>query len=127
MPRHKVYYKGEGGGFPQVQVMVSLVNLCLLVVHSSTKMLQLCTNQLVFWFVHVCVSIHLLVNLLSPILDLQHAPLPSQCCNRECALTPFLFVVFIFGFAFESIKELGGALETKESKRKYIMPLSCLG
>jgi len=25
--RHKVYYKGEGGGFPQVRVVVSLVNL----------------------------------------------------------------------------------------------------
>jgi hypothetical protein len=24
--RHKVYYKGEGGGFPQVRAMVSLVN-----------------------------------------------------------------------------------------------------
>jgi len=28
MGKHKVYYKGEGGGFPQVQVMVSLVSLC---------------------------------------------------------------------------------------------------
>jgi hypothetical protein len=28
--RHIVYYKGEGGGFPQVQAMVSLMNLnCL--------------------------------------------------------------------------------------------------
>jgi len=28
--RHKVYYKGEGGGFPQVRVVVSFVNLnCL--------------------------------------------------------------------------------------------------
>jgi len=26
--RHKVYYKGEGGGFPQVWAMVNLVNLC---------------------------------------------------------------------------------------------------
>jgi hypothetical protein len=26
MERHKVYYKGEGGGFPQVRAMVSLVN-----------------------------------------------------------------------------------------------------
>jgi hypothetical protein len=26
MERHKVYYKGEGGGFPQVQAMVSLVS-----------------------------------------------------------------------------------------------------
>jgi hypothetical protein len=26
MERHKVYYKGEGGGFPQVRVVVSLVS-----------------------------------------------------------------------------------------------------
>jgi hypothetical protein len=35
--KHKVYYKGEGGGFPQVQTMVSLVNLCLPVAHPCTK------------------------------------------------------------------------------------------
>jgi hypothetical protein len=35
--KHKVYYKGEGGGFPQVQAVVSLVNLCLLVARSCTK------------------------------------------------------------------------------------------
>jgi len=35
--RHKVYYKGEGGGFPQVRAMVSLVNSSLPVVHPSTK------------------------------------------------------------------------------------------
>jgi hypothetical protein len=35
--RHKVYYKGEGGGFPQVRAMVSLVNLSLLVVRPSNK------------------------------------------------------------------------------------------
>ncbi len=29
MKRHKVYYKGEGGGFPQVRVVVSLVSLSL--------------------------------------------------------------------------------------------------
>ncbi len=27
MERRKVYYKGEGGGFPQVRAMVSLVSL----------------------------------------------------------------------------------------------------
>jgi hypothetical protein len=37
MERHKVYYKGEGGGFPQVWVMVSLVNPRLFVVCLSTK------------------------------------------------------------------------------------------
>jgi len=25
--KHKVYYKGEGGGFPKVQAVVSLVSL----------------------------------------------------------------------------------------------------
>jgi len=35
--RHKVYYKGEGGGFPQVRVMVSLVILSLLVARLSTE------------------------------------------------------------------------------------------
>ncbi len=51
MAMHKVYYKGEGGDFPQVQAVVSLVSPCLLMVHSSTKVLQLRTNQLVVWFV----------------------------------------------------------------------------
>jgi hypothetical protein len=48
--RHIVYYKGEGGDFPQVRVMVSLVNPNLLVAHPNTEMLQQCTNQLVVWF-----------------------------------------------------------------------------
>jgi hypothetical protein len=35
--RHKVYYKGEGGGFPQVRAMVSLVSPSLPVTHLNTK------------------------------------------------------------------------------------------
>jgi hypothetical protein len=38
--RHIVYYKGEGGGFPQVQAVVSLMNLYLPVVHLCTKSAQ---------------------------------------------------------------------------------------
>ncbi len=34
---HKIYYKGEGGGFPQVQAVVSLVNPSSLMAHLSTK------------------------------------------------------------------------------------------
>jgi len=37
MEKHTVYYKGEGGGFPQIQVVVSLVNPSLFVVHHITK------------------------------------------------------------------------------------------
>ncbi len=35
--RHIIYYKGEGGGFPQVWVMVSLLSLSLLVARLNTK------------------------------------------------------------------------------------------
>jgi hypothetical protein len=35
--KHKVYYKGGGGGFPQVWAVVSFMNLRLLVVRPNTK------------------------------------------------------------------------------------------
>jgi hypothetical protein len=34
---HRVYYKGEGGGFPQVWALMNLVSSCLLVVRPCTK------------------------------------------------------------------------------------------
>jgi hypothetical protein len=40
LERHIIYYKGEGGGFPQVQAMVNLVNLSLLVALLNTKNAQ---------------------------------------------------------------------------------------
>jgi hypothetical protein len=47
MERHKVYYKGEGGGFPQVRAVVNLVNLNCPWFILAPKVLQLCTNHLV--------------------------------------------------------------------------------
>jgi hypothetical protein len=38
--RHKVYYKGEGGDFPQVRAVVSLMNLSLPVTRPSTKSVE---------------------------------------------------------------------------------------
>jgi hypothetical protein len=35
--RHKIYYKGEGGGFPQVWAVMGPVSWSLHVVHPSTK------------------------------------------------------------------------------------------
>jgi len=35
--RHRVYYKGEGGGFPKIWAMVSTVSLSLLVAPPNTK------------------------------------------------------------------------------------------
>jgi len=35
--RHRVYYKGEGGGFPQVRAVVNLVSPSLPMARSNTK------------------------------------------------------------------------------------------
>jgi len=48
MERCKVYYKGEGGGFPQVRAVVSLVCLCCLWLVLAPKVLQLCINHFVW-------------------------------------------------------------------------------
>ncbi len=37
MERHKVYYMGEGGGFPRVRAMVNLVSPELSVAYPGTK------------------------------------------------------------------------------------------
>ncbi len=37
MANHRVYYKGEGGGFPQVYTMVSLMSPNLHVARARTK------------------------------------------------------------------------------------------
>ncbi len=47
MERHKIYYKGEGGGFPQVWVVVSFVSPSCLWLVLAPKVLQLCINHLV--------------------------------------------------------------------------------
>jgi hypothetical protein len=53
---HRVYYKGEGDGFPQVRVVVNFVNPSCPRFVLAPKMFQLGINQLVFGFVHVRVN-----------------------------------------------------------------------
>ncbi len=68
--KHRVYYKGEGGGFPQVQAMVNLVNLCLPVVCLCTKMLHYALTNLLFGLCRFFWVTESLVNFPSPILEL---------------------------------------------------------
>jgi len=44
----RVYYKREGGGFPQVRAMVSLVCLCCPWLVLAPRVLQLCTKHFVW-------------------------------------------------------------------------------
>jgi hypothetical protein len=46
--RCRVYYKGEGGDFPQVRAVVSLVCPCCPWFFLAPKVLQLCTNHFVW-------------------------------------------------------------------------------
>jgi len=62
MERHKIYFKGEGGGFTQVWVMVNLVSPSCSWLILAPKVLQLCTNHFVLvlcksmWVVDTCHS-----------------------------------------------------------------------
>jgi hypothetical protein len=47
MESYKVYYKGEGGGFPQVWAVVSLVNPSCSRLVLAPKVPKLCINHLV--------------------------------------------------------------------------------
>jgi len=59
--RSRVYYKGEGGGFPRVRAVVSFVCPCCPWLVLAPKVLQLCTNHLV-WVVCRPVRVNKLVN-----------------------------------------------------------------
>jgi hypothetical protein len=47
LERHKVHYKGEGGGFPQVRAVVSLMCPSCSCLVLAPKVLQQCSNHLV--------------------------------------------------------------------------------
>ncbi len=109
--RHKEYYKGEGGGFPQVRAVVSLMIPCLPIAHSFVH--QKCSNyaltNLLFglcrsmWIIDFLVNIHS-SNPKAP----THSFTPEVLQTKE--RTPTLSsIVFTFGLVIESIKELGGA------------------
>jgi hypothetical protein len=81
MERCRVYYKGEGGGFPQVRVVVSLVCLCCPWFILSPKVLQLCTNHLM-WVVCRPVWVSEACQLFLVPSRSSNMPLyPSKCCE----------------------------------------------
>ncbi len=103
-----VYYKGEGGVFPQVRAVVSLVCLNCSWLVLTPKVLQLCTNHLVLvlcrsvWVSEACHFF--LVSSWSSSMPLY----PSIMLRaRERALVFCFFVVFSLGLTFEPFKELG--------------------
>jgi hypothetical protein len=108
MGSHRVYYKGEGAGFPQVRAMMSFECLCCLWFVLAPKVLQLCTNHLVLvlyrsvWVVETCQFF--LVQSWSFNMPLY----PSKVLQaKERASILYFFVVFCLGLTFESLKKFG--------------------
>jgi hypothetical protein len=102
-----VYYKGEGGGFPQVRAMVSLVNLSCLWLILAPKVLRLCTNHLVLvlcrsvWVVETCQFF------LVPSWSSSMPFYPSKVLRaRERAPTLYSFVVSSLDSHLSPLKEL---------------------
>ncbi len=81
----------------------------------APKVLKLCTNQLVVWFMQVRVSNWCLSLFLVPILELQHALLPSKCYKPENV--PQLFILSLFSF-WTHIWVYKGGWERKNALRK---------
>jgi len=78
---HGVYYKGEGGGFPRVWAMVSLVCLCCSWLVLAPRVLQLCTNHFV-WVVCKPMWVSETCQLFLVLSRNSNTPFyPSKCCE----------------------------------------------
>ncbi len=106
--RCRVYYKGEGDGFPQVRDVVSFVCPCYLWWILTRKVFQLCTNNLVLV---LCRSMWVseAYQLFQVPSQSSNMPLyPSKVLRaKERALTPYFSTFVCLRLTFESLKELG--------------------
>jgi hypothetical protein len=112
LARHKTYYKGEVGGFPQVYVVVSFVNPSCPWFVLTPKVLQLCANQLVFGFVQVCVSSWCLLFFLVSSRNSITPFYPQNVASQGMCLDSLLFQCFQFRLIFESIKNFENTSST---------------
>ncbi len=102
-----IYYKGEGGGFPQVQAAVSLVCPCCPWLVLAPRVLQLCTNHLV-WVMCKPVWVGEACQLFLVLFWSSKTPFYPQSVvsSRACPDSSF-FRCFILGPTFGSFEELG--------------------
>jgi hypothetical protein len=78
---HRVYYKGEGGGFPQVWVVMNLVCSCCPWLVLAPRVFQLCINQFM-WVMCKRVWVSEACQLFLVPFRSSNTPLyPSKCCE----------------------------------------------
>jgi hypothetical protein len=101
MKKCRIYYKGEGGGFPQIRAVVSFVSLNCPWLVLAPKVFQLCINCLVLVFCRSVWVVETCQFFLVPSRSSRTPLYPSKMLRtRECASTPCSFVIFCLGFTF---------------------------
>jgi len=92
----RVYYKGEGGGFPQVWAVVSLVCPCCPWLVLAPRVFQLCTNHFV-WVVCRPVWVSIACQLFVVPSWSSNTPLyASKCCELGSVLWLLLLPLFSY-------------------------------
>ncbi len=122
---YRVYYKGEGGGFPQVRAMVNLVCPCCPWLVLAPRVLQLCTNHFV-WVVCRLVWVSEACQLfLVPSRSSNTPPLPLKVLwAKERAPTPSSSVVSYLGPHLGPFKSWGCVISGLTTNRNSIVPSS---
>jgi hypothetical protein len=110
MASHRVYYKGEGGGFPQVKAVVSLMCPCCPWLVLAPKVLELCTNHFA-WVVckHVWVS-EACQLFLVPSWNSNTPLYPLKCCELGSVLRLLLLPLFSTSIHIWILQGIGSAL-----------------
>jgi hypothetical protein len=127
MERHKVYYKGEGGGFPQVRVVISLVYPSCPWLVLAPKLFQLCTNHFVLvlcrsvWVIEAC---HFF---LVPSRSSSTPLYPSIVTSQGACPDSLLFHYFQFGTHIWVPQGVGGASQSPHYMKQmgWWLFLSC--
>jgi hypothetical protein len=107
--RHREYYNGKVMASPKFGLWWILwIHVCPWFVRAP-KCANYALSNLLFGLYRSMWVIDLLVNLPSPHHIILTCPsTPKVLRAKECAVIPSLCTIFTFGFAIESIKELGG-------------------
>jgi hypothetical protein len=109
--RHKVYYKGEGGGFFQVQAVMNFVNLVSLSLPVDRPSTQKCSNyaltNLLFGLCKSMWMIKCLSFILVSFWSFSTSLYPKVLRAREHAPTLYFFVVFTSDSPLKLSRSLG--------------------
>jgi hypothetical protein len=106
MERCKVYYKGEGGGFPQVRAVVSLVCPCCPWFVLASKVLQLHTNHFMWLLCRLVWVSEACQLFLVPSRSSSMPLYPSKCCELGSVprlLIPPMFSTWTHTWVFQGV------------------------